>query len=150
MTKFAGRTILVVEDEVIALDLVKSIEDAGGRAVAASTAKAGLALIQSTGISAAVVDRKLGDEDSANLCERLSAAEIPFVIYTGYPDASNAWPHAPFLSKPTRPQDILAAIARVLPDVRPDVSGELCECNRTSKGYTAEEIRQERERYLRR
>jgi DNA-binding NtrC family response regulator len=120
MSKFAGRTILVVEDEaLIALDLIKSIEDAGGHAVAASTAKVGLALIQSARISAAVVDRKLGDEDSANLCERLTAAEIPFIIYTGYSDASNEWPHAPFLSKPTRPQEILATIARVLPDVPP-------------------------------
>ena len=115
MSSLAGRTILVVEDEVlIALDLVKSIEDAGARAVVVNTAKVGLNFVELSTISAAVIDYRLGDDDFTNLCERLTAASIPFVIYSGYPDPRDAWPNAPFLQKPTPGKEMVATIAGVL------------------------------------
>jgi DNA-binding NtrC family response regulator len=115
MSSLAGRTILVVEDEVlIALDLVKSIEEAGARTIVAHTAKAGIAFVQCEDISAAIVDHQLGDEDSANLCECLTAASIPFVIYSGYPDRPAAWSNAPFLHKPTPGKEMVVTIAGVL------------------------------------
>jgi DNA-binding response OmpR family regulator len=64
MSSLAGRTILVVEDEVlIALDLVKSIEEAGARAIVVNTAKVGLNFVELLAISAAVIDYQLGDND---------------------------------------------------------------------------------------
>ena len=115
MNSLSGRTILVVEDEVlIAIDLVKSIEDAGARAIVVNTAKAGIDFVELSTISAAVVDHQLGDEDSASLCEHLTAASIPFVIYSGYPDRPNALPNAPFLQKPTPSKEMVAAIAGLL------------------------------------
>ena len=99
---------------LIALDLMKSIEEAGARAIVAHTAKAGIACLQSEEISAAVVDHLLGDEDSANLCECLTAASIPFVIYSGHSDRPDAWSNAPFLQKPTPGKEMVATIAGVL------------------------------------
>ena len=115
MSSLAGRTILVVEGEaLIALDLVKSIEEAGAHAVVAHTAKDGIAFAQSAEISAAVVDHQLGDDDSKILCERLTAASIPFVIYSGYPNRPDTWPTASFLRKPTPGKELVATIAGVL------------------------------------
>jgi DNA-binding NtrC family response regulator len=95
MSSLAGRTILVVEDEVlIALDLVQSIKEAGARAILVNTAKVGINFLELSTISAADIDHQVGDEDSANLCEHLTAASIPFEIYSGYPDRPNAWPNA--------------------------------------------------------
>ena len=115
MNSLAGRTILVVEDEVlIALDLVKSIEEAGARAIVVNTAKVGINFVELSTISAAVIDHQLGDDDRTNLCERLTAASIPFVIYSSYPDPPDAWPNALFLQKPTPGKEMVATIARLL------------------------------------
>jgi DNA-binding response OmpR family regulator len=115
MKSLAGHTILVVEDEVlIAIDLVKSIEDAGARAVVVNTAKAGIDFVELSTISAAVVDYRLGDDNSTKLCEHLAAASIPFVIYSGYPDRPDEWPNAPFLQKPIPGKEMVAAIVGIL------------------------------------
>ena len=115
MSSLAGRTILVVEDEVlIALDLMKSIEEAGARAIVVNTAKVGLTFVELSAIASAVIDYQLGDNDRTNLCDRLTAASIPFVIYSSFPDPPDAWPNVPFLQKPTPGKEMVATIASLL------------------------------------
>ena len=93
---------------------MKSIEEAGARAIVAHTAKAGIASYSLKKFQQPLSDHLLGDEDSANLCECLTAASIPFVIYSGYSDRPDAWSNAPFLQKPTPGKEMVATIAGVL------------------------------------
>ena len=67
-----GRSILIVEDEpLIALDIVRAFESAGARVLSTATLRQALVFVESNGLSAAVLDHGLSDGDSSKLCERL-------------------------------------------------------------------------------
>jgi DNA-binding NtrC family response regulator len=89
-----GRSILIVEDEpLIAFDLRGLFEAAGANVVIARDARRATEMVEADGLSAAILDYRLGGSDSSGLCTRLHERQIPFVIYTGYPDvpAQGAW-----------------------------------------------------------
>ena len=112
-----GPQILIVEDEiVVAMDLVSIIRDAGGEVVGpAMSVREALRLIESHEITAAVVDVKLGKEDSLPVARRLDAAGIPFVFHTGNGDklSPSPWPQAPIIKKPAAPEKLIAAVMAV-------------------------------------
>lgn len=112
-----GHQILIVEDEiVVAMDLVSIIRDAGAEVVGpAMSVREALRLIESHHITAAVVDVKLGKEDSLPVARRLDAARIPFVFHTGNGDtlSPNPWPQAPIIKKPAAPEKLIAAVMAV-------------------------------------
>ena len=84
-TSFAGRSILVVEDEpLIALDVSLAFENVGAVVLTARTLAAALLLVEHGGLSAAVLDFGLGDGDADALCSRLDQRRIPFILHSGY------------------------------------------------------------------
>lgn len=121
---FTGRRILVVEDEpLITFLLEDALMIAGARAVvqAARVAEAlsaiGVAMAEG-GIDAAVIDYSLADGQSAlPVADRLAALRVPFVFATGY-EASmvdrGRHAKAPVISKPYKPEDVLAALSGIM------------------------------------
>jgi len=110
----SGCDILIVEDEpLIALDLHAALYAAGAGIIAATDAKEALRLISRNEISAAIIDVKLGDRDSLDVCQALFHRRVPFLFHTGHADADlvKAWPEVPMLVKPAWAHEIVACIA---------------------------------------
>jgi DNA-binding response OmpR family regulator len=100
----AGLSILVVEDEpLIALDIQTAFERAGARVLVSKALQKALTFIEDDQVSAAILDRRLPDGDTSQLCERLQQRRIPFVIYSGFSETEGAWQHVPHVSKPANP-----------------------------------------------
>ena len=113
----AGRSILIVEDEpLIALEVHAAFNAAGARVVSAANRKEALRMISLPGLSAAVVDMNLGENDCSDVCKRLSDSGIPFVFYTGdaRADILQKWPDAPILTKLADKQRMVEVVAGVL------------------------------------
>ena len=113
----AGRSILVVEDEpVIALQLESQLNAAGARVYSAGRLRDALHMAEHPALSAAVLDFRLGGDDSAAVCRRLVDLGIPFMFYTGCSDADafRHWPAAPVVSKPVEGRVLIDAVARLL------------------------------------
>lgn len=115
--RLADRLILIVEDEpLIALDVIKALRSAGARVLSAGYLESGLYTTEHPDLSAAVIDLHLGDGSGTAICRRLRQRCLPFVVYTGYPPmlVRSEWPHVPVISKPARPDQIIAALESVL------------------------------------
>jgi CheY-like chemotaxis protein len=113
----AGRSILVVEDEpVIALQLETQLNAAGARVYSAGRLRHALYMAEHPALSAAVLDFRLGGDDSAAVCRRLADLGIPFMFYTGFSDADTFrhWPEAPVVSKPVESRVLIDAVAGLL------------------------------------
>src|ERR1700692_3817867 len=85
-SSFAGRRILVVEDEMIVAWLLEDmLADLGcavvGPAVSINQA---LAMIDAEAIDAAVLDVNLNGQVSYPIADALAARGVPFVFSTGY------------------------------------------------------------------
>jgi len=110
-----GRSILVVEDEVlIGMDIRAALEQAGAHVTATTTARHALILIEHDGLAAAIMDHALADGDSAEVCARLTARGIPYVSYSGYDPVKGASPDAPFVSKPESMNTLLGVVEKLL------------------------------------
>jgi DNA-binding response OmpR family regulator len=109
-----GCSIMIVEDEpLIALDLHAALCAVGAGIIAATDAAEALRLISRNEISAAVIDVKLGERDSFDVCQALFQRRVPFLFYTGHAHAEllKAWPDAPVFTKPARTFEVVACIA---------------------------------------
>ena len=112
-----GCSILIVEDEpLIALDLHAALYAAGAGIIAATNAKEGLRLISRNDISAAVIDIRLGNQDSLEVCQALFHHRVPFLFYTAHADADllKAWTEVPVLLKPAPSWEIAARIGELI------------------------------------
>jgi CheY-like chemotaxis protein len=111
----AGRSVLIVEDELlVALDVRAAFSAAGASVVSAANCSEALRLLDAHGPSAAIVDIDLGHgEDCSKVCERLSERGIPFVFFTGEmrPDFLARWPDAPVLTKLADKARIIRVVA---------------------------------------
>jgi CheY-like chemotaxis protein len=65
-------------------------------------------------LSAAVLDYRLGDDDSAAICFGLEQRGIPFIFYSGYDEMQQLWPHAMSVPKPADGSRIVEAVAGAL------------------------------------
>jgi DNA-binding response OmpR family regulator len=66
-----GRSILVVEDEVlIAMDIAQALDRAGANATMTTTVRHALILIDHDGLSGAILDHALSDGDSTGARSR--------------------------------------------------------------------------------
>jgi CheY-like chemotaxis protein len=111
----SGHSILVVEDEpLIALDLRETLERAGAYVFAATQLSHALQLAGHPDLSAAVLDYRLGDDDSTAICSILEQLAVPFVFYSGYDDMQQLWPHATRVPKPADGSRIVEAVAGAL------------------------------------
>lgn len=108
----SGCLILVVEDEaMIALDIADAFECAGARVVLGHSLQTALRLFEGENWSAAVLDHILGDEDSSQLCERLTERDIPFVLYSGRDDVGEACGGGVLVGKPADTTMLVRLIA---------------------------------------
>src|SRR5438477_11886787 len=92
-----GCSILIVEDEpLIALDRHAALCAVGAGIIAATDAAEALRLIARNEISAAVIDVRLGERDSFDVCQALFHRRVPFLFYTGHVRAEllKVWPEA--------------------------------------------------------
>ena len=118
-----GKTILIVEDEVlVAMDLADTVAAAGG-AVAGpfETVAAAQALIEAVTIDGAVCDARLADRDVTPLALALVEQGVPLVIHsaTGPPAALAAvHPDLTVVRKPAVAELVIAALSRLLDQAR--------------------------------
>jgi CheY-like chemotaxis protein len=119
-----GKRVLLVEDEgLIAAMVSDMLEDLGAEVVgpAASIAQA-IALAETRGLSAAVLDINIRGASIDPVAERLAARGIPFLFATGYGTQPAAWPHVPVIDKPYSIEK-LAAVLLALGAPRPEGAG---------------------------
>lgn len=111
----AGRTILIIEDEpLIAIDVQDAFQDAGATAIVARTLSAALVEVEQPDLSAAIVDHALSDGDSSELCERLTARNIPFVTYSGFPRIDGACGIGVHVNKPASASVLVTTVAGLI------------------------------------
>ena len=122
MTVSKQRTarILIIEDEpLIALSLEDVLVDAGFQiaGVAGKLDKA-LALIESGGCDAAIVDANLAGVSASPAAIALAARGLPFIMMSGYSKEQmlGEYPRAYFLSKPCRPELLIETLNSALLD----------------------------------
>ena len=114
----AGAQLLVVEDDFLLLtDIEEVLLEAGADVQACRSIAEALRLAEKEGISAAILDVRIGPESIAPVARKLAARGIPFVFYTGQlgNDPMMAeWPNCRTISKPAQPQIIVKAVAELL------------------------------------
>jgi PAS domain S-box-containing protein len=108
--------ILIVEDEaLVAIEIARALTEAGFDIVGpARGVSAALALLRQRGCDAAVLDINLGSETSEAIAIALTASKTPFVTLSGYArhEHSPAFAGAPALTKPARPQLLIAELRK--------------------------------------
>lgn len=106
--------ILIVEDEeLIALDLINALGDAGYWCIGPATSVAtGLALIARQRPLAVLLDARLGDDSSAPVAAELRVRKIPFLLISGFSEAELAadFGETPLLRKPVQIPMLLRAL----------------------------------------
>lgn len=81
----AGRSILVVEDEMLVLmNIETALSDLGCTATSAATVDEALKVMSGTRFDAAMLDVNLRGEKSYPVADALALLGIPFVFSTGY------------------------------------------------------------------
>jgi DNA-binding NtrC family response regulator len=118
-----GAHLIIVEDDAILLmDLEAVLRRAGAKILRlCRTVEEGLTAAEMEGISAALLDVRVGRHPVAPVARRLFQRGIPFVFYTGQPSDDPAiveWPHSRLVTKPARPQTIVSAILDVVRELK--------------------------------
>ena len=110
----SGKSILIVEDEfLIGLMLIKEIAGAGGTSIGPATSVAeALQEIESRIIDLVILDAKLVDGSGAELAVCLEERRIPYVVVSGYDKVNlpDELRRAPFIAKPISVPVLLEAI----------------------------------------
>jgi DNA-binding response OmpR family regulator len=114
-----GARILVVEDDfLLMMELEMILSEAGADSVeACSSIQQALAVAGRDGISAAVLDVRIGRDTTADVARLLTSRGTPFIFYTGQVQNDRLvreWPHCRIISKPARPKVIVDAVAALL------------------------------------
>jgi CheY-like chemotaxis protein len=114
-TNLGGHSILIVEDEVlIALDIVEAFEKAGAVVLAARSLAEARRLVEHDGLSAAILDFGLGDDDASALCLRLEERRIPFILHSGYSHHGPACRNGIAIRKPASPATLIETVVGLL------------------------------------
>ncbi len=114
------KRLLIVEDEyLVAMDLAYAVEELGAEVseIAGSLEKAMMAADRD--IDGALIDVQLGEEKSFPVIEKLAAAQIPFILMTGYhvsilPENMH---HYPRIMKPFSDRELKRVTKEVLLEV---------------------------------
>ena len=113
----AGRRILVVEDEaLVALDLEMTLQAAGAEVVGPCLRLArALREVETPNIDAAILDIRLGAEESYPVADRLHARGVAIVFHSGHADIGDLrarYPGAGNCPKPCTPATIIRTLAQ--------------------------------------
>ncbi len=110
-----GQSILVVENELlIAMDIVRALEGAGANATMTTTARHAMILAEHDGLAGAIMDHGLSDGDSTAICARLKERGIPYISYSGYEPVTGADPDAPWITKPVSMDVLMSSMEELL------------------------------------
>jgi len=117
----AGARLLIVEDNYLLLmDLEEVLLEAGAdRVQSCRTIEDALHASEMDGISAAVLDVRIGADSIAPVARKLAARGTPFLFYTGQTGNDpmmTEWPNCRTISKPAQPHIIVKAVADLLRD----------------------------------
>jgi CheY-like chemotaxis protein len=116
--QFAGRHILLVEDEMMILLMIEEmLTDLGGASVStAATVEQALGLIERQVFDVAMLDVNLNGNKSYPVADTLAARGVPFIFATGYSDRTvgDAYPGRPVLKKPFRYPQLADSLTRLL------------------------------------
>ncbi len=125
----AGRSILIVEDEMLlAMDIEELVRAAGGSVIGpVGTMAEAVRKLRESKPDAAILDVNISGELVFPVADALYDAGIPFMIVTGYgldhvPERHRA---RPFLQKPYKAAALIETLARMLesgkgaPEARP-------------------------------
>lgn len=120
----SGARVLLIEDEpLVALDLRAMLGDEGAEVVGPGrNLTEGLRLARHDGITAALLDVRIGNDTVAPIARLLAERGVPFAFYTGQPESDalrRDWPGAPVIAKPTPARQLVAAIQRLCAHAKP-------------------------------
>jgi DNA-binding response OmpR family regulator len=106
-----GVTILIVENEpLIRLHLEQIFREAGASVLSADSTEAARCLAENFDLSGAVLDWS-----DAGICECLTERSVPFLFYSARAASEfEGWQHLPMVSKAAPPEEVIAALARLL------------------------------------
>jgi DNA-binding response OmpR family regulator len=111
----AGRSILVVEDEpLIAIEIAGLFEAVGAKVYMTNRLADALRMVEQEGLSAAILDYRLGQDDVPHLCHRLAEQHIPFMFYTGLVDLPENFAGALVVQKPATGDALLMGMGELL------------------------------------
>ena len=116
-TSLEGRTILMVEDEMlVAMMLEDILQDAGCTVICAGHLEQATLLARERDLDAAVLDENLHGLRSYPAADALAARAIPFVFATGYGDKDlrERYPGCRVIAKPYKGVDVVVALAAVI------------------------------------
>jgi DNA-binding response OmpR family regulator len=114
-TSLAGRTVLVVEDEVlIAMEIVLALEGSGAIVMNAGTLDRATQCVEREGLSAAVLDFGLHGGDADGLCAWLNERDIPYVLHSGYGSFGDHCHRGVVVPKPASPLVLVEALVQLL------------------------------------
>lgn len=115
MAIFAGQKVLIAEDEVmIAEHLAHELRSNGATVLVALSHADALRKVDEPGLSIAVVDHRLHNETTEDICARLNERGVPFVIYAGYGKLDDGSKLGVVVRKPATAQTILKKLAELL------------------------------------
>ena len=81
----SGLTVLIVKDEpLIALDIAATFEQTGATVTTTNSLEHAMILVDSDGLSGAVIDHSLADGESTQLRAKLVEQGIPFILHSGF------------------------------------------------------------------
>jgi len=112
-----GRSILVVEEEPhVSKQLIDHLRRAGATVFAAGKLQDALYLAEHPALSAAVINLRVGADNTARVCRRLSYLGIPFMFHTRYDasEVSRRWPDAPVVSKPADSAVVVRTVVQLV------------------------------------
>ena len=81
-----------------------------------ASVRGALRLIERQGLDAAVVDFRLGDDDSCEIMDELDQRGVPFLLMTGQAmaDLPPKLRHLNLLTKPFQPEALVQAVEKIL------------------------------------
>ncbi len=114
-----GKRILIVEDNaIIALHIEDILQEAGAETVGpADTVEYANQLVQDDGLTGAILDIRLHEDEVWPIARQLRQRDVPFLFYSGNfsPGTLPAeWAGTPILSKPAQPWQIVEKLADVV------------------------------------
>jgi len=114
LSQLAHKRVLVVEDDfLVAMDIVRALERAGAEVIGPAPAvDAALNALDQTAPDGAILDINLGGEMAFPVADALLARGVPFVFATGY-DAQvipSRFIHVKRCEKPMASEQICAAL----------------------------------------
>jgi DNA-binding NtrC family response regulator len=113
-----GRVLVLEDEPFIALDLEGMLEEFGATSVVSLDTRAdALRWLEHNRPDVAIVDPRVNDGVCTDVVEALSTAKIPFIVYSGAgveDNASEAFSHGEWLSKPTMPELLRDTLERLM------------------------------------